>query len=82
MFAPGYSSNAPDEEGVAQRSMDAGKSLLRQMDTDGDGKISRDEFRSILTDAPELDSLSNYDMRLMLSQTIDCDTIVKLEEAT
>ena len=46
--------------------MDAGKSLLRQMDTDGDGLIARGEFRSILTDKSELDSLSNYDMRLML----------------
>ena len=74
VFAPNYSANAADGDGAAQRGVDAGKSLLRQMDTDGDGLISRDEFRSILTDTPELDSLSNYDMRLMLSQSIDGDS--------
>jgi hypothetical protein len=39
--------------------------MIRQMDFDGDGLISREEFRAILTDSPEMDSLTNYDMRLM-----------------
>jgi Ca2+-binding EF-hand superfamily protein len=65
VFAPNYAGGAADEEASARKSMDVGKSLLRQMDADGDGMISRDEFRAILTDVPELDSLANYDMRLM-----------------
>lgn len=75
VFAPGYnsSSDGGDTAAAAHKGLDAGKTLLRQMDTDGDGLISRAEFRSILTDAPELDSLSNYDMRLMLSQSIDSE---------
>lgn len=36
-----------------------------QVDTDGDGLISRDEFRAVLTEAPEMDALVNYDMRLL-----------------
>jgi hypothetical protein len=71
VFAPGYSKHAEDEEGATRRGVDVGKSLLRQMDYDGDGMISRAEFRSILTDTAELDSLSNYDMRIMVSQSID-----------
>ena len=41
------------------------RSMMRQMDADGDGVISRHEFRSILTDPQDMDALANYDMRLM-----------------
>jgi Ca2+-binding EF-hand superfamily protein len=72
VFAPGYSSSdSTDQEVIQRKGRDAGKTMMRQMDTDGDGLISREEFRSILSDSPELDCLSNYDMRLMRSQSID-----------
>ena len=40
-------------------------SMIRNADPNNDGLISRAEFRAILTDAPEMDALANYDMRLM-----------------
>jgi hypothetical protein len=52
-----------EEDLNAQRAKST--SMIREMDHDGDGLISREEFRAILTDSPEMDSLANYDMRLM-----------------
>ena len=39
--------------------------MVREMDVDGDGLISREEFFAILTEAANPDDLSNYDMRLI-----------------
>lgn len=65
VFDPNFAGGSEDEGVKEARSKTSAKSMLREMDNDGDGLISREEFRAILTDAPELDSLANYDMRLM-----------------
>lgn len=65
VFDPNFAGGSEDEETQQMRSKTSAKGMMREMDSDGDGLISRAEFRAILTDAPELDSLANYDMRLM-----------------
>jgi len=37
--------------------------MVREMDVDGDGLISKAEFCAILAEAANADSLLNYDMR-------------------
>lgn len=65
VFDPNFADGSHDEGVKQERTVTSAKELMREMDSDGDGLISREEFRAILTDAPELDSLANYDMRLM-----------------
>ena len=65
MFDPNYADGSDDEGVKRERTRTSAKEYMREMDSDGDGLISRSEFRAILTDAPELESLANYDMRLM-----------------
>ncbi len=40
------------------------KQMLREADVNGDGRISRDEFRQLLEEKAAQDSLSFYDARL------------------
>jgi hypothetical protein len=63
VFQPSNGQQLTEQDLNYQRTKSTG--MIREMDQDGDGLISRDEFRAILTDSPEMDSLTNYDMRLM-----------------
>lgn len=60
------------------------RSMLREADTNGDGKVSREEFADLLTAGPNPDILFNYDARLRGMPTdltsVDMDTIVAGEE--
>jgi calcium-dependent protein kinase len=38
--------------------------MLREADTNGDGRVSRDEFHNLLKEHQSPDSLSFYDTRL------------------
>ena len=63
VFEPGSEHKVTEEDLKSRHTKSS--TMMREMDTDGDGLISRAEFRAILTDSPEMDSLANYDMRLM-----------------
>ena len=63
IFEPGSQREVTEEDLRQRRSKST--SMMRQMDADGDGMISRDEFQAILTDSADMDALANYDMRLM-----------------
>ncbi|KAG2424379.1 hypothetical protein HXX76_014588 [Chlamydomonas incerta] len=54
-------------EGDAERLAEA-KLMLREADTNGDGKISREEFFDLLRDGHAPDSLSFYDDRLSIGE--------------
>lgn len=60
------------------------RSMLREADTNGDGKVSREEFADLLTAGPNPDILFHYDSRLRGMPTdltsVDMDTIVAGEE--
>jgi len=47
----------------SERAVEA-RTMLREADTNGDGKISREEFTDLLTSGPNPDILSHYDARL------------------
>ncbi len=63
---------APGPGGVARMSdsdserLSEAKMMLREADTNGDGKISREEFFYLLKESHAPDSLSFYDDRLSL----------------
>ena len=60
------------------------RSMLREADTNGDGKVSREEFADLLTAGPNPDILFHYDSRLRGMPTdltsVNMDTIVAGEE--
>lgn len=60
------------------------RSMLREADTNGDGRVSREEFADLLTAGPNPDILFNYDARLRGMPTdltsVDIDTLVAGEE--
>lgn len=47
----------------SERAVEA-RTMLREADTNGDGKVSREEFADLLTAGPNPDILSHYDSRL------------------
>ena len=63
VFEPGSGQKVTEEDLKHRHTRSS--AMMREMDSDADGMISRDEFRAILTDCPEMDALANYDMRLM-----------------
>lgn len=47
-----------------QQKRPTAKQMVRQVDGDGDGLITRAEFAAMIADLADPDSLGNYDMRL------------------
>jgi calcium-dependent protein kinase len=61
------------------------RSMLREADTNGDGRVSREEFADLLTAGPNPDILFNYDARLRgfptdIHTSMDVDMLFGEEE--
>lgn len=59
----GASSPSPKSVSSTERLMEA-RGMLREADTNGDGKVSREEFADLLTAGSTVDGLAQYDARL------------------
>lgn len=50
-----------------QKKKPTASQMVREVDSDGDGLITRAEFSAMIADLADPDSLGNYDMRMSIA---------------